>query len=254
MVKFKYQFTSIIILIILSFVACRSKFQITQARRTEYKINKDLAIDSTIIKAYSPYKVQMEAEMNQVIAHSNVLMSKVQSDKNPESLLSNFFADATFHEASKLDDSIDFAIPTTKGGLRVDIPKGEVTMSNIFETMPFENELIVFTLSGADTQDLLNFIALNNGEPVSGLKMQIQNKKALNVFIKGEMFDPKKTYRILTTDYIAGGGDNFQSFKKPISKKILGLKVRTALINYVQSLEKEGKNINPELDGRITKN
>ena len=254
MIKFKYQFTIIILVIIFSFVACRSQFQITQAKRTEYKINKDLSVDSTIIKAYSPYKVQMEAEMNQVIAHSNVLMSKIESDKNPESLLSNFFADATFHEALKLDDSIDFAIPTTKGGLRVDIPKGDVTLSNIFETMPFENELIVFTLSGADTQDLLDFIALNNGEPVSGLIMKIQDKKAMNVSIKGKVFDPKKQYRILTTDYIAGGGDNFQSFKNPIGKKILGLKVRTALINYVQSLEKEGKNINPKLDGRITKN
>jgi 2',3'-cyclic-nucleotide 2'-phosphodiesterase (5'-nucleotidase family) len=254
MIKLKYQFTSIIFVLVLGLVACKSNYQITQAKRTEYNINKELAVDSIIIKAYSPYKVQMEAEMNQVIAHSDVLMSKVESDKNPESLLSNFFADATFHEAKKLDDSIDFAIPTTKGGLRVDIPKGEVTMSNIFETMPFENELVVFTLSGADTQELLNFIALNNGEPVSGLKMEIQNRKAIKVFIKGKIFDPTKTYRILTTDYIAGGGDNFQSFKNPINKKLLGLKVRTALINHVQSLEKDGKNINPKLDGRITKN
>jgi 2',3'-cyclic-nucleotide 2'-phosphodiesterase (5'-nucleotidase family) len=253
MIRRNFHLKSFIFFAVLIFSACKSNYHISQAKRTEYNINSSLQVDSSIIRTYNPYKLQMEAEMNQVIAHSNVLMSKVESDKNAESLLSNFFADATFLEAKKIDNNIDFAMPTTKGGLRVDIPKGVVTMSNIFETMPFENELIVFTLSGADTQDLLNSIALNNGEPVSGLRMKIVNKKPVDVMIKGKAFDPSKSYRILTTDYIAGGGDNYQSFKKPIDKKVLGLKVRTALINYVQSLEKEGKNINPTLDGRITK-
>ncbi|MBC7566950.1 MAG: 5'-nucleotidase C-terminal domain-containing protein [Pedobacter sp.] len=254
MIKCNSHFTTLILFSVLCLFACKGKYQITQTKRAEYNINNDLPVDSNIIKTYNPYKVQMEAEMNKVIAHSNVLMSKVESDKNPESLLSNFFADATFHEAQKIDNNIDFAIPTSKGGLRMDISKGEVTMSNIFETMPFENELIVFTLSGTDTQNLINFIALNNGEPVSGLRMKIVDKKPVNITIKGKPFDASKSYRILTTDYLAGGGDNFQSFKKPIDKKHLGLKVRTALINYVQNLEKEGKNINPILDGRITKN
>jgi 2',3'-cyclic-nucleotide 2'-phosphodiesterase (5'-nucleotidase family) len=253
MTKGNFYLKSFVLLTVLSFSACKSKYQISQAQRTEYNINGSLPVDSTIIKTYNPYKVQIEAEMNQVIAHSNVLMSKAESDKNPESLLSNFFADAAFNEAKKIDSNIDFAIPTTKGGLRVDIPKGIVTMSNIFETMPFENELIVFTLSGTDTQDLLNFIASNNGEPVAGMKMKIVNKKPVDVLINGKPFDPSKSYRVLTTDYIAGGGDNFQSFKKPIDKKILGLKVRTALLNYVQSMEKQGITINPTLDGRITK-
>ena len=254
MTKPVLQIKNLLLVAVLTLAACKSNYQISQSKRTEYSINKDVSVDSNIIRTYSPYKVQMEAEMNQVIAHSDALMSKTESDKNPESLLSNFFADATFHEALKVDSNIDFAMPSTKGGLRVDIPKGAVTMSNIFETMPFENELIVFTLSGADTQDLLNFIALNNGEPVSGLRLRIVDKKPVDILIKGKAFDPGKTYRILTTDYIAGGGDNFQSFKKPIDKKMLGLKVRTALINYVQSLEKESKTINPKLDGRITKN
>jgi 2',3'-cyclic-nucleotide 2'-phosphodiesterase (5'-nucleotidase family) len=252
MIKNNLLFISLVLAVIL--FACKTNYHIIQAKRKEYNINDKLAVDSNIIKAYTPYKVQMDAEMNQVIAHSNVLMSKTESDKNPESLLSNFFADAVFFEATKLDDKIDFAMPTSKGGLRIDIPKGEVTLSNIFETMPFENELIVYTLSGTDTQNLLNFIASNNGEPIAGLKMSIINKKPMNVTIKGKPFDASKSYRILTTDYLAGGGDNVQSFKKPLDKKVLGLKVRTALINYVQNLEKGGKNINPILDGRIIKN
>ncbi|MES2829402.1 MAG: 5'-nucleotidase C-terminal domain-containing protein [Bacteroidota bacterium] len=233
---------------------CASGYKLTKTDRSEYNINNTLTVDSAIIKTYLPYKAQMEAEMSQVIGHSAVLMSKKENDKNPESLISNFFADASFQQALKIDPTIDFAMPSTKGGIRVDIPAGAITMSHIFETMPFENEFLVFTLSGKDVQDLLNFIAVNNGEPVAGLKMTIFNGEPTQVYIGGKAFDPAKNYRVLTTDYIAGGGDKFQSFKQPIDKKTLGLKVRDALVNYVKEQEALGKSINPKLDGRITKN
>ncbi len=245
---------SLVVFAVFLFAGCASGYKLAKANRSEYNINNTLSVDSSIIKTYLPYKAQMEAEMSRVIGHSAVLMSKKENDNNPESLISNFFADASMQQALKLDPAIDFAMPSTKGGIRVDIPAGEITMSHIFETMPFENQFIVFTLSGTDVQDLLNFIAINNGEPVAGLKMSIVNKKPVNVWIAGKKFDPAKTYRVMTTDYIAGGGDKSQSFKQPIDKKSIGLKVRDALVNYVTEQEALGKIINPKLDGRITKN
>ena len=126
-------------------------------------------------------------------------------------------------------------------------------MSNLFELMPFENELIAFTLKGADVQQLLNFIAATNGQPVAGLHLKIVDKKPVDVFIKGKPFDPRQTYRVLTSDYIAGGGDNALGFKDPVDKKVLGLKVRDALINYVKEKQAAGESINPKSNGRITK-
>jgi 2',3'-cyclic-nucleotide 2'-phosphodiesterase (5'-nucleotidase family) len=195
----------------------------------------------------------MDAEMNRVIGHSAVLMSKKSSDTLPESLLSNFFADAVMQQALKLDPDINFAMPSTKGGLRVDLPKGDITMSHIFELMPFENQLIVFTLKGSDVQRLLDFIAASNGEPVAKLKMIISDNKSADVWINDKKFDVSKSYRVLTTDYISGGGDNTQGFENPVDKKSLGLKVRDALLNYVKESEAAGKIINSKLDGRITK-
>ncbi|WP_457289914.1 5'-nucleotidase C-terminal domain-containing protein [Pedobacter sp. UYP24] len=245
---------SLVAFAVFLFAGCASGYKLTKASRSEYNINNTLAVDSAIIKTYLPYKAQMEAEMSQIIGHSAVLMSKNENDKNPESLISNFFADASMQQALKLDPAIDFAMPSTKGGIRVDIPAGGITLSQIFETMPFENEFLVYTLSGKDVQGLLNFIAFNNGEPVAGLRMTIVNNKAENVYIAGKKFDPAKTYRVMTTDYIAGGGDKFEDFKQAIKKKSLGLKVRDALVNYVKEQEAQGKIINPKLDGRITKN
>lgn len=232
--------------------ACASGYRIVRSGRAEYPVNGTAPADSGIIRAYMPYKVKMDAEMNRVIGHSAVLMSKKQSDTLPESLLSNFFADAVAHQALKADTGVDFAMPSTKGGLRVDLPQGPLTVSHIFELMPFENELILFTLKGQDVQRLLDFIAAAHGEPVWGLKMKISGGKAADVRIGGKPFDPSRTYRVLTTDYISGGGDNAKGFENPVDKKILGLKVRDALMAEVKEKEAAGESVSAGFDGRIT--
>nr|WP_084407151.1 5'-nucleotidase [Pedobacter panaciterrae] len=240
--------------IVLLVASCSSGYKLVKTNRAEYNVNKDLAVDSSIIKTYLPYKVQLDAEMNKVIGHSASQMSKKSSDTLPESLLSNFFSDAVLEQALKSDQNIDFALPSTKGGLRVDFPKGNVTVSNVFELMPFENQLMIFTLKGTDVKQILDFIASTNGQPVARLQMKIVDKKPVDVLVNGKPFDVNKTYRVLTCDYIGGGGDNVPAFKNATDTKVLGLKVRDALMNYVKETEAAGKTINPKLDGRITKN
>ena len=240
--------------VILLVASCSSGYHLIKTNRAEYNVNKELAVDSSIIKTYLPYKVQLDAEMNKVIGHSAAQMSKKSSDTLPESLLSNFFSDAVLEQALKYDQNIDFALPSTKGGLRVDFPKGNVTVSNVFELMPFENQLIIFTLKGTDVQQVLDYIASTNGQPVARLQMKIVGKKPTDVLVNGKPFDVNKIYRVLTSDYIGGGGDNVPAFKNAIGQKIIGLKIRDALMNYVTENEAAGKTINPKLDGRITKN
>ncbi|NRF40057.1 5'-nucleotidase C-terminal domain-containing protein [Pedobacter foliorum] len=240
--------------VVLLVASCSSGYKLVRANRAEYNVNKELAVDSSIIKTYLPYKVQLEADMNIVIGHSASRMSKKSSDTLPESLLSNFFSDAVLEQALKYDQDIDFALPATKGGLRVDFPKGNITVSNVFELMPFESQLVVFTLKGTDVQQILNYIASTNGQPVARLHMKIVDKKPVDVQVNGKTFDVTKTYRVLTSDYIGSGGDNVPAFKNAIEQKVIGLKVRDALMNYVKETEAEGKTINPKLDGRITKN
>ncbi|WP_316788433.1 5'-nucleotidase [Pedobacter frigoris] len=242
-----------ILLLAFSIASCSSGYNVVRSNRSDYSINRDLLPDSNIIRKYLPYKAKLDAEMSQVIGHSAVLMSKKSSDTLPESLLSNFFSDAVLQQALKMDANIDFALPSTKGGLRVDLPKGNITVSNVFELMPFENELVIFNVKGTEVKSILNFIASTNGQPVSRLKMKIRNKTAVDVLINGKPLNPDKTYRILTSDYIGGGGDNVPVFKGINEKKVLGLKIRDALLNHIKETEAQGKTLNPELDGRITK-
>ncbi|WP_157273885.1 5'-nucleotidase C-terminal domain-containing protein [Pedobacter sp. BAL39] len=241
----------IVFLPLLFLTSCQSSYLLTSSSRAEYHIDKDQQEDSSLIKSYMPYKVQVDQEMNAVIGHADVLMSK--TDVPVENLLRNFFSDAMFHEALKYDKNIDFAMPSTKGGLRVDIPAGDIRLSNIFEVMPFDNEMMVFELAPADVENLLNFIASTDGQPVAGIRMRIVDGKPADVTIQGKPYDRNKNYRILTSDYLALGGDNVQSFKHPLSTEVLGVRMRDALVTYVKENQAAGKTINPKLDGRITK-
>jgi len=188
--------------------------------------------------------------MNAVLGYSDVALTKKSA--SGESLLGNFFSDAALFEARKIEPAIDFAIPSTNGGLRNDLPMGAISLANVFELMPFENEMIVFNLKGEDVQSLLNFIANSGGQPIAGLTLKIKDKKPVDVQIGGRPFDVTKNYNVVTSDYIAGGGDGLNSFKNPVSAKILGLKVRDALILYIKEKQAAGDKISSKLDRRVS--
>ena len=234
---------------IATLIGCQSHYALVKSGRSEYPIDSTVTVDSAVIKTYLPYKQKMQATMSAVIGKSVVNM---EPNTDRESLLGDFYADAAASEAKKLV-AFDFAIPTTKGGLRNAIPKGNITLSNLFELMPFENELVLIKLKGADVEELLNFIAVSDGQPVNGIRLKIKDKKPVEVIINGQPFDHDKTYLVLTSDYMANGGDNTRGFASPMERKPIGLRVRDALVNYVKQQTAAGKPINAQLDGRITK-
>lgn len=243
---------TILALAVLALGACSTKYALVKTNRQEYNVNNKIAPDSSVIKTYLPYKTKIDAEMNEVIGYTEFNLSK--SSQGYESVLGNFFADAVFHQAKKINPNIDFILPSTKGGLRNDIAKGEITVSNIFELMPFENQLILFTLKGEDVLKLLNYIVASEGQPVAGIKIEVKDKAPVNVIINGKPFNVNQTYQVVTSDYVASGGDDAIGFAKPIAKQVLGLKIRDALLNEVKELQAQGKKVNATLDGRITKN
>ena len=59
-------------------------------------------------------------------------------------------------------------------------------------------------------------------------------------------------YTILTSDYLANGGDNFSFLKNSIELKFLNLKIRDALIEYCKLLTSQNKTLKPYTDDRFS--
>jgi 2',3'-cyclic-nucleotide 2'-phosphodiesterase (5'-nucleotidase family) len=247
------KFINCIFYIVFFFCACSSPARLDHVEKTQYAFNpKEYAsVDSSILQLTLPYKTKMDAEVNILIGKSEQPISKDQ----PEGLLGNFVADLALQESRKYyypedNKNIDFCF-LNNGGLRAALPEGDITKRNIFEVMPFENELIVLTLKGSDVNLLLNYIVSKGGIPIGGVRMKIKNKEAEEVTINNVPFDSTKTYKAVTSDYLANGGDNLLFLAEIKQRDYVNLKIRDAMIEYIQQLTKDGKMISPKLDGRI---
>ncbi|MFZ4861656.1 5'-nucleotidase C-terminal domain-containing protein [Sphingobacterium sp. Mn56C] len=241
---------SILLLGALSITSCKTPTYLNSSRTaTIYPINATIETDSTIVKYYLPFKQQMESEMNRPIGYSEHFLSKSRSDA--ESLAGNFFADALLAIGKKVDPEVQIAI-ATKGGIRSELKQGTVTVGSMFEIMPFENTITVLTLSGQDIINLANFIAKTEGQPIAGFTLKIKGDKPADIRINGKELDVNATYKLVTYDYLANGGDYMEGVFHPIKRVNTATRVREGLIEYVEELTKAGKNINTKLDGRVT--
>ena len=83
------------------------------------------------------------------------------------------------------------------GGLRNILPKGDITVGEIFEILPFENSLCVLTMKGTDMKRLFKAIASLHGEGVSGIRMEISKEgELLNVTIGGQPVKDDQSYTL----------------------------------------------------------
>ncbi|HET6243953.1 MAG: 5'-nucleotidase C-terminal domain-containing protein [Bacteroidetes bacterium] len=233
------------------FSACSFSPKLASVERNFIELNDTLiSPDSTTIALISPYKKRIDDEMYGILIHSEMAFVKGQ----PESLLGNLVADLILKKANEYyqnkGEPIDFCL-LNNGGLRSSLPEGEITRGKIFELMPFENELVVLTLSGEKVKMLFNYIASAEGMPVSGIKMGILKSKAVNILINEIPFDENKTYKVVTSDYLAAGGDKMSFFNEPVRMENLNKKLRDAIIEYMKEENGKGNRLKSKLDQRI---
>ena len=240
-----------IYLLATSVVSCSHKtWTITQA--TSIKIPIDSNAEGLADRHYEaflePLKQKIDAEMNVTIGQA----AETMKGYAPESLLSNFCADVYRQTATDfLGQKVDISI-VNLGGLRTVVTSGNITIGKVFELMPFENELVIVWLKGDKLRDLLEYFASMGGEGVSGLHMEIQQGKAVNVTIEGKPLDTEKLYTIATNDYLASGNDKMIQLAQYEKQINTGIKVRNMLLDKIKLETKKGNKIQSKLDGRIS--
>ena len=247
-----FSYTLFITWVLITF-SCKTHFvQKSYETKNISVSNEEFSLDSSIVHAYLPYKAVLEEDMNRVISISEIEMKKGK----PESYLTNFLGDLLLAEANKAVMENNFKIiPSVSyfnyGGIRTYLPKGEITVGKIFELMPFENEMVFLKLSGTQLQEFLNYVAGNGGDSVGGTRFIISNKKAVNIEIGGNRLDLQEEYWLVTNDYIADGGDGFTVLKNNRELVKSGVKIRDAIISYLEDKRDRNEFLNASLDGRI---
>lgn len=227
---------------------------------TSLKLDSTIADNKQVRDLIAPYKTKLDAEMNEVLVISSEEFPAERG--KPETKLGNLVADLSLEVANQLykptdNDSIDFCL-LNFGGLRTSLPKGPITRGKIFELMPFENELVVVTINKKRFINFNWYLYESGGQPVSNIKtkkihMEEMSKITYGPFIfKNDKYSSNNEFKILTSDYLANGGDNMIFFLNPIKTEPVGIKLRDAIIQYCIEQNKQGNQLVGKLDGRIT--
>ena len=122
--------------------------------------------------------------------------------------------------------------------------------------MPFDNHLLILEIKGSEMNDLINYIkdkstsniSRKSGVPISGLRLKISGDKINRCMINTRIYDPLKTYKVLTTNYLANGGDNMVFLKNCTTLMNTKLLLRDVIIRYIEELAKNNIKINAQLE------
>jgi 2',3'-cyclic-nucleotide 2'-phosphodiesterase (5'-nucleotidase family) len=244
---------TLLITCVLLFTSCKTHYSKASYEAENIMVAESLnSLDNEVVQIYLPYKNILEKDMNRVISFSENEMIK---DK-PESNLTNFLADLLLVEGKRVAVEKGYAVEPdisffNYGGIRTYLPEGEITVGNIFELMPFENEMVYLRLTGAQVAEFLNVVAQKGGDSVGGVRFVISDEKAKQVKIAGNPLENNKQYWLVTNDYVAAGGDDLEVFTRRLEYINSGEKIREVIIAYMEDLQKNGKNLTAKKDGRI---
>ncbi|KAJ9073551.1 hypothetical protein DSO57_1015128 [Entomophthora muscae] len=180
---------------------------------------KDAAVDSLVKKWRFPFDAYSKKELGVAKGEFDR-----QSCYNRECSLGDFLADVMLEYRPKADVAI-----LNSGDIRYAIKKGKVTVGNVQNALPYGSTIVTIDLTGKQICDLVEGVlsrtSVSNNHPVTSFiqvshlliqykannpnfkkitSIQVQDRASL----KFSSISQSKVYSVVTTDFIAKGGDN----------------------------------------------
>lgn len=218
-------------------------------------VTEAIAEDPEIQKVIAPLSAEIKASFGQPLAQAP--QGLFRGRRGEENLLGYWVSDIMRKAAEPLVGSpVRFAV-SNAGGLRANLRPGAVKVGDIFELMPFENELVVIELTGAEViQVVKEGLLRRGGEPCSGVRVKVEGTPQQAVLTvtweDGSPIDPAAVVKVATSDYLYGGGDSIPTLKKGRRPFTTGVTLRQMLLDQCGAMGKAGKDLLPPPLGRYT--
>ncbi len=237
----------------LLLASCKQHYEVASVQRSRILVDSryDAQPDQRAAEFLKPYKHIVDSVMGPVVGRS----AKYMTAQRPEGTLSNLLADILVWAAKDYNEKPDFGV-YNMGGVRADLPKGEVTYGDVLDIAPFENKIAFATLSGAEVMSLFSEMASSGGEGVSHSVRLVITKdgKLESATIDGQSVNPQREYRVATIDYLLGGTDKMTTFARSRninSPKEASNNTRFIIMNYFRDMQKQGREVDANIEGRI---
>ncbi len=188
------------------------------------------------------------ADVKKVVGYSTRVMVR----KKPECELYDWFIDELMRAtADSTGKKIDIGI-SNRGGIRIDMPAGEILCDDIQSMFPFKNNLCYVALHGRDVRAILDQMAATSFQILGGVKVVAKNGKIVSATVNGEPLDDDKVYGVATINFLLDGGDGYSIGKNAIETIFCNGWLYDTMIAYVKSLTAAGKPVEFENQHWIT--
>ncbi|MGY3852012.1 bifunctional UDP-sugar hydrolase/5'-nucleotidase UshA [Aeromonas aquatilis] len=195
-------------------------------------VQDEIIKDPELYNTLLAYQEQGQEKLNERIGDTDGLLIGNRSVvRAKQTNLGRLITTAT---ASRLNT--DFGI-VNSGGVRDDIPAGEITYRSVLKVHPFGNQVNRAEMQGSELAAYLGQVATKTSgsggyAQFGGIEMVVDcQAKSVNISrVGGKAFDPAATYSFAIPSYSADGGDSYPK----ITTKNAGLVDADVLKNYIQ--------------------
>jgi len=216
-----------------TFYNCFNEALIYELGSHQELISKDTAIEN-LLHLYSD---SLLIKMNETVVESDLPLSKAL----PESTLGNWIADAARSTLS-VRKRIDACI-INYGSIGKDyIAPGFLTRKDFYELVPFENKLVIISVSGSLLHTICDSIAAIKGMPISGISFTIDSGKAKKILINNQPVNEFLMYTILVNDYLLNSRILGPLIGK-LNYQYTGITLRKALLLRAETMINKGEHI-----------
>ena len=202
--------------------------------------------DAETEKILKPYRDEAEAEMNAVVGVTRVSLGRGGPGAN---LVGNLVTDA-MREYFNADFSFQ-----NMGGLRADIPSGNMSARDIFSVLPFGNELVSVEMDGRMLRRILERKVAGNsgGICVSGVQWAYDSgrpdyDRGVELLVGGKPWDPDRIYKVVCTNFLMEGNSGLDFLTGIPASQVTptGITTQEAVEHYI----KLNTPVRPRVDDR----
>ncbi|XP_054924305.1 apyrase-like isoform X3 [Dermacentor andersoni] len=225
--------------------------------------NTFLYTDEHMLQSLEPYKQIVDDAVKEVVGSTKVLLEANEKlCRYKECNAVNLMADAFFDYYTNRDTVVHNAwsivnAAVLNGGIArdsIDL-KPNLTLGDVLGAMPYDSDLVIMNMTGADLLNMFEFGVTNftwlpdlNGRFLQGAGIRVVYNFSMpsgcrivslrvlcancSVPIYQEVME-NETYSIVTTTFIANGGDGFK-FGQSVKWKTEGVSATDALLAYIK--------------------
>ena len=205
-------------------------------------------VDEEVQAKVDAYYEKMDELLGEVLGETETGLNR---SGNGDTQLGNFWTDSMRHFTNA-----DIAL-TNNGGLRANIPAGEITVNDIFTIEPFANAIMKIEMTGTAVKDVIEYSYKRRSSvdlQTSGLHYKIITNNTGRyvdsvLTVNGQPIQDDETYTVVVGDYIGTGGSGY-NFDGTILESDSG-QMTDAMIAYAKYLTNNNQKINYSNNQRI---